>query len=468
MELKDRGIVLVVSAALLLSAGIFTGGIVFYVCAAALTVAIAGDYVRYRALLDNLCRNLRIGRRLSGKELVPGASFSINYTLSYAGKRPVALRCEQPLDGSMSLLTREQDARLSKGTQAIQFMAVPYRLGKYAIHGLLIRLESVLFQGAITACGVDQISVYLPVRRVQSRVSNRGSLHYSMLAEGEVTRQGSGSDFSGIRSYVPGDSIKYVDWARSSTSSSLVVREFEDVRTLSLFILIDAGTIGQADDAGLDPMIRLAATFSNQVLLDNERTGLACFSDSEVISYLPPGSGKDHRARLMRAFVSLKGEVGGSTVRHYAMPAINEAVSAREAFAGQAGLEELHAIMGEAIDDFAANFREDGFIKAIVRASLAGAQLHMVVFTSLATGVASLLYGIRIARYYGHNVTIVVIRPEPGDESDQEQGLERSLRVKEIIAMLRSMKVGVVETGALERPQEAALGRRIHSTGIRR
>ncbi len=164
---------------------------------------------------------------------------------------------------------------------------------------LELDVESLFFRGVAKAGGDAAVKVYAALgRNVNSR-----SRHNAGLDLDEVLMPGSGTDFSHLRQFQPGDSVKLIDWARSTKTGVPVVKDFEDSRQLPLFLLIDLDpTMDRGEGrTELETAVDLAILLSNYVLGNNERVGLACFSGSDTVSCLFPGSGKGMTARLRQA-----------------------------------------------------------------------------------------------------------------------------------------------------------------------
>ncbi len=267
-----------------------------------------------------------------------------------------------------------------------------------------------------------------------------------------------GSDFSYVRDFTPGDSTRNIDWARSSRSPTLVVRAFEDEHTLPLLILID---VDPSMDRGtakteLESAVELATLLASQVLLDNERVGLACFSRSDITSYLAPAGGKDQMSHIRSALSALKAVEGDPAARS-GFPTLQQAEAVRQMFGRSAAASAIAPVLEETIRQFSANVREDGFVKAMARASQStGTPCSIVVITNLSMGVASLLSGSRIATYYGHNVAVALtphIWYDSAEDADPEKCYDRYRQAKEMISRLRGRKIAVVELSACEKPE---------------
>jgi uncharacterized protein (DUF58 family) len=474
MEFKDAAVALAGIAVVLLAMGFFTGGAAFYAALGLALAVIAIDLTCYLWLVRDLRRNLAVTRSVSGMELLLGSAVTIAYDLKYQGRRKVPLQCVQPADRSVTVDGSPLSVDLLPGSQTIAYIARPTSRGSHAIGSLRMNVESFLFRGTLTAGGEATINSYLALGQDRAGTGSRwGRLQRHQLPGSEALRKGMGSDFSCIRDFTPSDSTRNIDWARSSRSPTLVVRAFEDTHTLPLLILIDVDSSMDRGTAKteLESAVELATLLARQVLLDNERVGLACFSRSEIASYLSPAGGKDQMSCIRAALSSLKAVEGDSSARS-GFPTLQQAEAVRQMFGNASAGSAIAPVMEETIRQFSANVREDGFVKAMARASQStGTPCSIVVITNLSMGVASLLSGSRIATYYGHNVAVALtphIWYDSAEAADPEKCYDRYRQAKDMISRLRGRKIAVVELSACEKPETLLYQARVRgSHGMR-
>ncbi len=340
MELKDAAVALAGIAVVLLALGFFTGGVAFYAASGLALAVLAIDLARYLWLVRDLKRNLtdlavRLGHgaapRLDGHRLLrPGIPGPAKGPRASASSRPTG-RCPSTARPLSSISRRA--ARPSRSPSG------RHRRGSHAVKSLRMTVESFLFRGTMTAGGDAAINAYLAMGQDRAGTgSRRGRLQRLQLPGSEALRRGTGSDFSYVRDFMPGDSTRNIDWARSSRSPTLVVRAFEDEHTLPLFILID---VDPSMDRGtakteLESAVELATLLASRVLLDNERVGLASFSRSDITSYLSPAGGKDQMSYIRTALSSLKA-VEGDTAARSGFPTLQEAEAVRRMFGRRRG-----------------------------------------------------------------------------------------------------------------------------------
>lgn len=115
-------------------------------------------------------------------------------------------------------------------------------------------------------------------------------------------RQGRGIDIYDFREYFPGDDIKAVDWKLYSRTERLYIRRFEEEKSLTTHILVDAS---RSMDFGkkFDYAAMLAAGFAYLVTKENEKFALATYSE-DLRDIMQPRKGKTH---FLNAVELLKG-----------------------------------------------------------------------------------------------------------------------------------------------------------------
>ncbi len=424
MEMKNAAVALSGTSLLFLALALLTDGIVFYASFLIVAAVLAADTYRYVVLRSDLRRRLAVSRTLSRSEMLLGTALTITYRFDFPRRRTIALQCFQA--GSRYLQVIEPSARLylRRGLWSLEYKVTPSGRGRHTMPGLVMSFETLLFRDSLTACGDEEINVYPVVDAHPGRMS-RSSLNGLAIGNEAIT-QDAGIDFSGIRAYVPGDSTRNIDWARSSRHSGLVVKTFEDVRSRPVFLLIDVDTSMEtgATKTELESAVELATLLSGRVLTENERIGIACFSASDVTAYLSMASGPQQIARVRQLLASVRAVCGTREPRG-GTSLLQDAIATQKAFGKATGNDGLSSVIEEAVRQFTANVKEDGFVRAIFRVSRSsGVPCHIVVCTNLSMGMSSLLDGARIARYYGHNVTVALTphiwyEPKEGVDADE-------------------------------------------------
>ena len=154
---------------------------------------------------------------------------------------------------------------------------------------------------------------------VVSRLS-RLDLIARMVVEGFITGlhqspyHGFSVEFSEYRQYMPGDSLRDLDWKVFGKTDRLYVKQYEEETNLKSHLLIDAsasmayrsGSIAKFQYASY-----VAAALSHLMLRQRDAVGLIAFDD-RIRTYLPPRSVASHLHVLLTALQNTRPE-GGDT-----------------------------------------------------------------------------------------------------------------------------------------------------------
>jgi uncharacterized protein (DUF58 family) len=126
------------------------------------------------------------------------------------------------------------------------------------------------------------------------------------------TRSGHGIDTIGFREYDSSDALKDIDWKAYARTEKLYVRQFEEEKTLTTHILLDASKSMDYPEKGTSKFeysAMLAAGFAYMVTKYNDRFAISTFT--EEIEINKPSRG---RKNLMRAIDRLSElELSGMT-----------------------------------------------------------------------------------------------------------------------------------------------------------
>ena len=126
------------------------------------------------------------------------------------------------------------------------------------------------------------------------------------------TRSGHGIDTIGFREYDSSDALKDIDWKAYARTEKLYVRQFEEEKTLTTHILLDASKSMDYPEKGTSKFeysAMLAAGFAYMVTKYNDRFAISTFT--EEIDINKPRRGKKNLMRTIDRLSEL--ELSGGT-----------------------------------------------------------------------------------------------------------------------------------------------------------
>jgi uncharacterized protein (DUF58 family) len=183
------------------------------------------------------------------------------------------------------------------GTHA-QLMVMPERWGRRQLGTLEVTLRDRwrLAEGHAEInlprvdCYPHPAEMRTPV--VLSRLPNR-------LGDHTARTWGDGTEFSGVRDYVPGDRQRSINWPASTRRGRLQVNMFAAERSQDVVLLADATTdVGEPGSSALDLALRGAAAAARVYLDGRDRVGVITYQWGGT-NWLAPGLGKRQLYRII-------------------------------------------------------------------------------------------------------------------------------------------------------------------------
>jgi uncharacterized protein (DUF58 family) len=420
MELKESALATIGITLILLIFGVLTGGILFYVAAALAALFFALDYYRLVRAERDIQDNVEVKSGLSRNEIYLDASTQLVCRLVNNGMNFHRLKVDQKLDDSIRSNGVWQPIELSGGsTVYLKMMLTPAACGIFNLDEPELSIESWLFMDSFALGKKHKLIVQLPVGVNLDRVgpASLRSKSGPGMFEATMIKGGHGLDFKAVRQYVGGDNTRHIDWARSSRMRELMVRDYEDEQPLPVFFFIDLDhSMGIGDEpTALHTAVELSTELVNKFMISGERIGLAGFSRSGVARFLPPRMGNDHLYDISSMLSSMKTVDSEVDIYRQEQDTLPYELKTLFKTQGQSSL-----LIDDAIRVHEANIKNDGFSRSIRSAiRYLNTPSRMVVITNLSMGLVSLMNNVRIAAYYGHKVSVVLIPHTWHEEKEQ-------------------------------------------------
>ncbi|WP_165779188.1 DUF58 domain-containing protein [Brumimicrobium salinarum] len=118
------------------------------------------------------------------------------------------------------------------------------------------------------------------------------------------------NEFEQIKNYVQGDDIRTINWKATSRQSQLMVNQYQEQRSQSVYAIIDKSRAMEHQFEGLtlfDHAINSTLVFSNIALKKGDKIGLVTFSH-KLGTQLAPNPGKRQLQRILDALYTQKTE----------------------------------------------------------------------------------------------------------------------------------------------------------------
>ena len=117
--------------------------------------------------------------------------------------------------------------------------------------------------------------------------------------------KGEGTEFAGIREYLPGDSLRSVNWPLTARRGKLHVTERLTEQSAKVVCLIDAsGEIAQSGGSSLELSVHGALAVTQAALRRGDRAGVVVVGG--VVRWLPPDLGRRHFYRIIETLLDVR------------------------------------------------------------------------------------------------------------------------------------------------------------------
>jgi uncharacterized protein (DUF58 family) len=172
------------------------------------------------------------------------------------------------------------------------------RWGAFGVGPLIVRARDPLacfsWEGRLGPAA--PLRVYPEVEQLRALVP---PLETQVFVGNQVSRtKGDGIEFADIRSFVPGDRMRRINWRASARRGSLLVNEYHPERNTDVILFLDTfADVRRGASGTIDLAVRAAASLAGRYLQRKDRVGLVSFGG--FLSWLLPASGTVQLYRIL-------------------------------------------------------------------------------------------------------------------------------------------------------------------------
>lgn len=193
------------------------------------------------------------------------------------------------------------------------YRAVFPRRGLVTLKKLVVssRYPFGLAQRSMTVKRKDHVLIFPPAIDVRAVVAD---LRVE-FGEHESRRKGIGSEFFGLKEYVPGDQVRHIHWRSSAKAQRLMTMEYENEERQKISIVLhNRVSTDELRDSAVRDEFEKALTFVASFCRELIRGGyeVQLVTDSGIV---PFGVGQRHLMRLLRACALLELTTEGAVLR---------------------------------------------------------------------------------------------------------------------------------------------------------
>ena len=139
--------------------------------------------------------------------------------------------------------------------------------------------------------GVKELRVDLSPHIKNAEIfAKRSVLSKTITGNWVTSYKGHGIEFAGYRSYQFGDDASLIDWRASLRAKEPLVREFEEYKSFSVFILLDVSNsmlFSSSEKLKAEYGAELAYALADGILRSGDAVGLGMFTDNLNLSLHP-------------------------------------------------------------------------------------------------------------------------------------------------------------------------------------
>jgi uncharacterized protein (DUF58 family) len=129
--------------------------------------------------------------------------------------------------------------------------------------------------------------------------------------------KGQGVQFSEHRTYTPGDDIRHIDWKVSARSKEPLIKQYEEEREMSVFIIADLSAsqdFGSQKQMKREVVAELGAMIAYAASNSGDKVGVL-FVTNKVKKIIELKKGRNHVLRIIRDLLSYETETGGTALK---------------------------------------------------------------------------------------------------------------------------------------------------------
>jgi uncharacterized protein (DUF58 family) len=251
--------------------------------------------------------------------------------MSLGDSNRIGLRVENPTgyDWQLKVIDelpfqfQKRDFELEMTVQAGRFAETTYDLtpterGEYHFGDILLLAASSLglVQRRFRIPAAAMVPTYpsvIQMKKYELKAVKQIANQYGIK---KIRRLGHSYEFEQIKTYVPGDDIRTLNWKASGRRATLMVNQYEDERSQQVYCILDKSRVMRLPFNGLtllDHSINATLVISNIILQKKDRVGLFTFSDKLGTTLAADA----HPRQLQRILEELYHQKEGSNEANY-------------------------------------------------------------------------------------------------------------------------------------------------------
>lgn len=222
--------------------------------------------------------------RITPEKLSNGDENPVNVTIKNYYTFPISAKIIDEIPFQFQIRNFEIIRKIKASSQdEIVYNLRPTERGEYSFGNLNVYVSSPLRlisrrftfdKGKI----VPTYPSYIQLRKYDLIAFSNNLFQYGIK---KIRRIGHTMEFEQIKEYVPGDDIRTLNWKATAKKNALMVNQFQDEKSQSVYMIIDKGRVMKMPFNGLsllDYAINATLVLSNVILKKQDKAGMFAFS----------------------------------------------------------------------------------------------------------------------------------------------------------------------------------------------
>jgi len=268
-------------------------------------------FVVISSFLDVWMPNVKIRRETTSDNIFEDGTMSVKFIIKNTGLGIGFVEIYDSLPPQARIIKGSNYTLLyMKPWQEVSFeysLKLPLR-GHYHLGPVKMRVKDAfdLFYNERIEGSIHSFSVFPQVEVLEDQVITSRS---PKLLSGAMPLNviGTGTEFYSLREFVPGDSLRSVNWKALAKKGKMMVNETVREDVMDVILLVDArevSAVGGGRDTPLEMSCRAAATYAKQLLDERNNVALMVYGDS--IDRVDLDRGEHHLFKILTALSSAK------------------------------------------------------------------------------------------------------------------------------------------------------------------
>ena len=268
-------------------------------------------FVVISSFLDVWMPNVKIRRETTSDNIFEDGTMSVKFIIKNTGLGIGFVEIYDSLPPQARIIKGSNYTLLyMKPWQEVSFeysLRLPLR-GHYHLGPVKMRVKDAfdLFYNERIEESIHSFSVFPQIEVLEEQVITSRA---PKLLSGAMPLNviGTGTEFYSLREFVPGDSLRSVNWKALAKKGKMMVNETVREDVMDVILLVDArevSAVGGGRDTPLEMSCRAAATYAKQLL--DERNNVALMVYGDTIDRIDLDRGEHHLFKILTGLSSAK------------------------------------------------------------------------------------------------------------------------------------------------------------------